>query len=295
MNQPATKPPPDLARQALMPRSVCGDLPFFAVMITIAASYLALILAMLIADARFTSLLDIRQTLDDPNIRFSIGLSLVTCTISAILSVWVAVPIGYLMSRFRFPGKPIIDTILDIPIVLPPLVIGISLLILFQTPLGRSLDAGFRALMHALGFYSIRGITYEIPAVILAQFTVAAAFAARTMRVAFDQIDPRPERVALTLGAGHATAFSRVALPQAFRGMTAAFTLAWARSLGEFGPILIFAGSTRMKTEVLSTSVYLEFSIGNIEGAVAISMLMVFIAMVVLLLTRFIGFGKGAV
>lgn len=290
MSESTPSPPPAAAI-----RKVRGDLPFFAVMVTIAASYLALILAMLIADARFTSLLDIRRTLDDPSIRFSIGLSLVTCTISAILSVWVAVPIGYLMSRFRFPGKRIIDTVLDIPIVLPPLVIGISLLILFQTPLGRSLDAGFGELMHALGFYSIRGITYEIPAVILAQFTVAAAFAARTMRVAFDQIDPRPERVALTLGAGHATAFSRVALPQSFRGMTAAFTLAWARSLGEFGPILIFAGTTRMKTEVLSTSVYLEFSIGNIEGAVAVSMLMVFIAMLVLLLTRLIGFGKGAI
>lgn len=276
-------------------RKVRGDLPFFTVMISIGAAYLALILAMLVADARFTSLAEIRRTLDDPNIRFSIWLSLISCTLSAILSVWVAVPIGYLMSRFAFRGKPIIDTILDIPIVLPPLVIGISLLVLFQTPLGRALDRGFHDLMQALGFYSIRGITYEMPAVVLAQFTVAAAFATRTMRVAFDQIDPRPERVALTLGAGHATAFSRVALPQAYRGMTAAFTLAWARSLGEFGPILIFAGTTRMKTEVLATSVYLEFSIGNIEGAVAVSMLMVGLAMVVLLLTRLIGFGKGAV
>ncbi|MEM9605765.1 MAG: molybdenum ABC transporter permease, partial [Pseudomonadota bacterium] len=101
--------------------------------------------------------------------------------------------------------------------------------------------------------------------------------------------------VALTLGAGHATAFSRVALPQSYRGMTAAFTLAWARSLGEFGPILIFAGTTRMKTEVLSTSVYLEFSIGNIHGAVAVSMLMVALAMVVLLVTRLLGVGREVV
>jgi len=287
-----TKPAPP-TRTAF--RKVTGDVPFFAVMITIGASYIALILAMLIADARFTSLAEIRRTLADPNIRFSIWLSLITCTLSAILSVWVAVPIGYLMSRFHFRGKAIIDTILDIPIVLPPLVIGISLLVLFQSPLGRALDHGFRDLMHALGFYSIRGITYEVPAVVLAQFTVAAAFATRTMRVAFDQIDPRPEKVALTLGAGHAAAFARVVLPQAYRGMIAAFTLAWARSLGEFGPILIFAGTTRMKTEVLATSVYLEFSIGNIEGAVAVSMVMVMLAMIVLLLTRLIGFGKGAV
>lgn len=272
-----------------------GDVPFFAAMAAIGTAYVALILAMLWADWRFTSLAEVAGVLQDPAIRFSVALSLITCTISAILSVWVAVPIGYLMSRHRFPGKRLIDTILDIPIVLPPLVIGISLLILFQTPAGRWMDGTFAALMRAIGADGIRGITYEVPAVVLAQFTVAAAFATRTMRVTFEQIDPRPERVALTLGAGHAAAFSQVALPQAYRGMTAAFTLAWARSLGEFGPILIFAGTTRMKTEVLSTSVYLEFSIGNIHGAVAVSMLMVGLAMVVLLVTRLLGVGREVV
>lgn len=277
------------------PRKVRGDVPFFAAMVAIGSAYLVLIVAMLWADWRFTSLAEIGKALGDEAIRFSIALSLITCTISAILSVWVAVPIGYLMSRYRFPGKKLIDTILDIPIVLPPLVIGISLLILFQTPMGRWLDSAFSDLMKLIGADGIRGITYEVTAVILAQFTVAAAFATRTMRVTFEQIDPRPERVALTLGAGHATAFSRVALPQSYRGMTAAFTLAWARSLGEFGPILIFAGTTRMKTEVLSTSVYLEFSIGNIHGAVAVSMLMVALAMVVLLVTRLLGVGREVV
>ncbi len=276
-------------------RRVRGDAPFLGAMVAVGLVYVALIVAMLVADASFTSIGAIRDALNDPNIRFSIGLSLITCTIAAVLSVWVAVPIGYLMSRFSFRGKAVIDTVLDIPIVLPPLVVGISLLVLFQTPPGRWLDGVFHSMMNALGFDSIRGITYEVPAVVLAQFTVAAAFATRTMRVAFDQIDPRPERIAMTLGAGHATAFSRIALPQAYRGMTAAFTLAWARALGEFGPILIFAGTTRLKTEVLSTSVYLEFSTGDIEQAVAVSMIMVALAMVVLLLTRLIGFGKGAV
>lgn len=289
---PETQPTPT---RGDAPRKVRGDVPFFAAMIAIGSAYLVLIVAMLWADWRFTSFAEIGKALNDESIRFSIALSLITCTMSAILSVWVAVPIGYLMSRYRFPGKKLIDTVLDIPIVLPPLVIGISLLILFQSPAGRWLDGAFSNLMKLIGADGIRGITYEVPAVVLAQFTVAAAFATRTMRVTFEQIDPRPERVALTLGAGHAAAFSRVALPQSYRGMTAAFTLAWARSLGEFGPILIFAGTTRMKTEVLSTSVYLEFSIGNIHGAVAVSMLMVALAMVVLLVTRLLGVGREVV
>ena len=81
----------------------------------------------------------------------------------------------------------------------------------------------------------------------------------------------------------------QIALPQAWRGMMAAGTIAWARALGEFGPILVFAGATRMKTEVLSTSVFLGLSIGNLDAAVAVSLLMVLMAVVVLLILRAIG------
>ena len=106
-------------------------------------------------------------------------------------------------------------------------------------------------------------VTYAEPAVVLAQFAVACAFAVQTMRVTFDQIDTRAEQVALTLGCRRSQAFFQVVLPQAWRGMIAALTIAWARSLGEFGPILVFAGATRMRTEVLSTTVFLELSVGN--------------------------------
>jgi molybdate transport system permease protein len=95
--------------------------------------------------------------------------------------------------------------------------------------------------------------------------------------------------VALTLGCSRAQAFWRVVLPEARRGIITAGTLAWARSLGEFGPILVFSGATRMRTEVLPTSVFLELSIGNIETAAAVSLLMVAAAVVVLVLVRLYG------
>lgn len=271
--------------------------------------YVAFIVAMIAADFRFANWRDIQASLSDNQVQFSIYLSLITCTISAIVSMWVAVPTGYVLARLgrdaiaqHLERRPflrrfatgirfLVDTLLDIPIVLPPLVVGISLLVLFQTPAGRWLDAATRDFFSQLGYPGLRGITYEIPAVILGQFTVAAAFAIRTMRDTFEQINERPEKVALTLGASRFQSFTRVAMPQAWRGCVAAFTLAWARSLGEFGPILIFAGTARMKTEVLSTTVYLNFQFGNLRGAVAASLILLTVAITVLILTRAVTLG----
>lgn len=207
----------------------------------------------------------------DPAIRHSFALTMISCSITALLALVVAIPLGYLLSRYEFRGRQLVDAILDIPIVLPPLVLGISLLILFQ-------------------FWPFRlvadRVVFQVPAVILAQFMVSAAFAARIMRAGFDQIDPRQERVAVVLGCTRAQAFARVVLPQAGGPILAAGTIAWARALGEFGPLLVFAGATRMKTEVLSTTVFLELSIGNLRAAVAVSVLMVLAAVVVLVVTR---------
>lgn len=258
-------------------------------------SYVLLVLLMLAADVSYVveqslavddkswttriAANPIIQSLRDARIQYSIWLSMLSCTLSAVLSLLVAVPLGYLMSRSRFRGRSLVDALIDIPIVLPPLVVGLSLLILFQ----------FRPFA-----WGAREIVYQVPAVILAQFAVACAFAIRTMHGTFDHIDLRCEQVALSLGCSRFQAFGRVVLPEADRGMLTAFTLAWARSLGEFGPLLIFAGATRMKTEVLSTSVFLEMNVGNVAAAVAVSLIMAAAAAVVLVLMRLLGTTSAA-
>lgn len=219
----------------------------------------------------------IYSSIHSPEIRYSTSISLITCTISALLSLWVAIPTGYLLSRFDFPGKNLIDAILDIPIVLPPLVVGICLLALFNLPPFSLIS---------------EWVVFEIPAIILAQFMVACAFAVRTMRVTFDRIPERYEKVALTLGCKRSKAFYSVALPQARYGIITAFTLAWARSLGEFGPVLVFAGSTSFRTEVLPTSVFLELQAGNLKGTLVISLLMIIIATIVLIFARIFGMNR---
>ena len=257
-----------------------GDMLFFVVLAGLAGIYVLLILALLVSGATFASYDDFVGALSSGPIRSSVSLSLVTCTLAAILSLWVAVPAGYILSRWQFPGKTIVDAIFDIPIVLPPLVVGLFLLILFESGLGKLFQE------HVLR------VTYEVPAIIIAQFCVAAAFAVRTMRVTFDQIDPRTEQVALVLGCSRFKSFMRVSMPQASRGVVAAGTLAWARALGEFGPILVFAGATRQKTEVLPTTIFLEWSIGDLGAAVSVSLMLVALAMLVLITTRALGF-KG--
>ena len=270
---------------------------FFLVMGGLSACFILLIVLLLAADLLFTSPDEFLSALKKPEILAAVRLTLLSCSVAAILSLWVATPLGYLLSRFRFPGRSIVDTIVDIPIVLPPLVLGLSLLILFHQPfpLFRGLlpnaDGKLETWMQeVLGF----PVTYRWRGVILAQFAVSCAFAVRTMRVTFDQINPRAEDVARTLGCTRAQAFLTVALPQAWRGMITAATIAWARALGEFGPILVFAGATRFRTEVLSTSVFLELSVGQLDAAVAVSLLMVAMAVIVLLLLRWIGAGLSS-
>jgi molybdate transport system permease protein len=263
-----------------------SDTLFFLVMGGISSCFVLLIVLLLAADIMFTTPRKFYEALAKPEILAALRLTVLSCTVAAILSVWVGTPLGYLLSRYSFPGRWLVDVLVDIPVVLPPLVLGLSLLILFHQPLfgGMQIESVFRDI---LGF----PVSFRWPAVVLAQFSVACAFSVRTMRVTFDQMNPRAEEVARTLGCTRGQAFWEIALPQARRGIVTALTIAWARALGEFGPILVFAGATRMRTEVLSSSVYLELTTGNLDAAVALSLLMVILAGVVLLVLRVFGTG----
>lgn len=293
-------------------RGPVRDAMFFLVLGGLSSCFVLLIVLLLAADLSFTSSAAFAAALRKPEIQAAFRLTMLTCTLAAVLSVWVATPLGYLLSRFRFPGSRIVDVIVDIPIVLPPLVLGLSLLILFHQPFPLTqLFGGAGAGVDSAGLDQSTGrpsgwilenwldeslgvpVTYRWPAVVLAQFAVSCAFAVRTMRVTFDQINPRAEDVARTLGCTRGQAFWQVALPQAWRGILTAGTISWARALGEFGPILVFAGATRFRTEVLSTTVFLELSVGQLDAAVAVSLMMVLMAVAVLLFLRWLGAGMS--
>ena len=235
-------------------RGVRTDAPFWAWCVGATVLLAGLLLGMLAADVCYTTPGSLWQAVQTPEIVAAIRLSLLTSVISTLLALALGLPTSYLLARADFRGKEALDTLLTLPLALPPLVVGVSLLLLFQTPLGLALQ---RAVP----------ITYTPIAVVLAQLPIAVALVVRTLRLGFSLIPPRQEQVAWTLGASRATAFWRVVLPQAHRSLGSAAALAWARSLGEFGSVLVFAGATRLRTEVLSTTIYLEMSVGKIEAA----------------------------
>ena len=273
------------------PFNVKSDKFFYASLLSLSLVFVLLLALVLLALLFSTTPSALLQSMQSEELLYATKLSLISSTITAILSLWVAVPLGYLMSRFQFKGKTLLDAFLDIPIVLPPLVVGLGLLLMFNFKFGpiEGMPGEYWSLEKWLQLKLGISVTFSIPAVILAQFMVASAFAIRTMRTTFDDISPRTEEVALTLGCNRSQAFWRVVLPQSIRGMTAAATLAWSRSLGEFGPILIFASATRMRTEVLPTSIWLEFSVGDSEAAVAVSLTMVALALLVLWVMKTVG------
>ncbi len=260
-----------------------GDRGLYIPMAILAGAYALLIILIILANVAYTSPAHLLAALSSPDIQASMRLTLWSCLLAATFSLLVGVPMGYLLARTRFRGKALLEAVMDIPVVLPPLIVGLSLLIIFNH--FRIGGVSLERWLNSLGIQ----VTFATAGVVLAQFSVAAAFAVRTMRGTFEQMPVRVEEVALTLGCSRWGAFRTVTLPLAKRGMLAAFTIAWARSLGEFGPLLIFAGTTRGRTEVLSSSVFLELSIGRLESAVAISLMMILIAIAVLLVVRKLG------
>ena len=225
----------------------------------------------------------ILEAFKEPALLHSIKLSIATSVASTLLSVLVAVPAGYVLSRRRFPGHFFVDTLLDLPIVLPPLVMGLCILIFFNTSIGRWLDRGL--VDEGLVIYQPLGI-------ILTQFVVGCAFAVRVIKAGFDSLDRRYEDVAMTLGANPRQTFFKVVLPDVIPSLVACGVISWARIFGLFGPILLVCGTMRYRTEIMPTTIFLETSIGRIEVALVVGACMVLISISTLVVFKRLG-GKG--
>jgi len=255
---------------------------FSAAVFFFLAVFLAFALFLVLSDAFYIDKAAVVSVARSPFIAHALRLSVATSVTTTAIALLFAIPMGYALSRYPFPGRMLADTVVDIPIVFPPLVAGLTLLIFFsQTGTGRWIeeDLGMKFVFEAKG-------------IVLCQFVVSASFAIRSIKTAFDEVDRRLENVALTLGYTQWGSFLHVSLPLARPGIVAGAILTWARAFGIFGPLMIFVGSFRGKTEVLSTTIYLEQSVGHLEVALTVALLLISVAVVALLTIRLVG-GKA--
>ncbi len=234
----------------------------------------SLVLMMLAAQIGFAGVRAPIAALGRPDIQHAIKLSLFCATIAAGLAMLVAIPSAYVLARYRFPGRILIDVLLDIPIIISPIAIGITLLLMFRSAPGSWVQE------HLLRF------VFEVPGIILAQFIIALALQIRVLKATFEEINPRLEQVARYLGCGPWAAMWRVTLPLARPGMVAALLLGWGRAIGDYGATVTIAGSVKGKTDTIPISIVLNWSAVRIEAAVALVMVLTSIALLVLLAVR---------
>ena len=230
--------------------------------------FITLLLAMAIGSVVVVpSWEELRRNIWCPEMQFSLKLSLGTALISTPLVMLFALPIGYAMSRFRFWGKGVVKTIINMPVAFPELVLGLGLLLVFgDTALGN----GLRTL--GLDFvFTKKGI-------VVAQFFTALPYAARILKSTFDYVNPRMEFVSRSLGYSMFETFLNVSLPLARHGILAAVVISFARCIGTFGTVLILAGGSYMKTEVLPVALYLNISYGNIDMALTSGIVLMAVA-----------------
>lgn len=247
--------------------------------------FVLIVLTLIVTDLRYEyiSFDTFKKIISSPDVLNAIRLSIVSSLITLVLVVIFAVPIGYALSRYRFPGHAIVDTITDIPILLPPVVIGLSLLIFFSCRPGNQIEDGVEWLTGST-MHSLIGI-------VLCQFLVSISYAIRSAKSAFDSVDRRLEQVAMSLGCTDLQAFRRVTIPLARNGLIAGAIMAWARAIGVFGPLVVFIG-TAARVRVMPTLIYLELSIGKEEVALAVGLVMVAMASIALVIVHWLAPGR---
>ncbi len=204
-------------------------------------------------------------------------LSIKTTSVSMAIILTVGTPAAYVLARADFPGKKIVETLVDIPAVLPPSAAGIALLLTF----GR-----FGLVGQHLEVFGVT-VTFTTAAVVIAEVFVAGHFYVRQAAVGFSGVRRDVEEAALVDGASRFSAFTKVTVPLAFPALVAGAMMAWARALGEFGATIVFAGSFRGVTQTVPLAIFAEFQ-GNIDAAVALSVLVLGFAFVVILTVRYL-------
>lgn len=249
---------------------VTGRLPWVLVVpALLGMTFLVLPLAGLLVRAPWSTL---AVRLAEPQVLEALRLSLVTATVATAGCLLLGVPLAWLLARVDFPGRRVVRALVTVPLVLPPVVGGVALLLVFgrRGLIGQWLDATF-------------GVTlpFTSAGVVVAEAFVAMPFLVISVEGALRAADQRFEEAAATLGASRWTIFRRVTLPLIAPGVVAGAVLCWARALGEFGATITFAGNFPGQTQTMPLAVYLALETEP-EAAIVLSLVLLAVSVVIL-------------
>jgi molybdate transport system permease protein len=220
-------------------------------------------------------LAELLPSLANPQIQRAVGMSLGTTLVTTLVTVCLGTPVSYLLARRRFPLRRVVDTLVDLPCVLPPAVAGVALLMAF----GRRGILG--GLLHQWGIE----IAFTWVAVVMAQTFVAAPFYIKGAVLGFASVDRELEQAAALDGANSWQVFRHVTLPLAWSGLLSGSVMTWARALGEFGATIIFAGNFPGRTQTMPLAIYIGFEL-DLTVALTLAVIMVGCSFLVLMLVK---------
>ena len=234
---------------------------------------LVLPLAGLLVRAPWTELV---QRMGAPGVLAALRLSLVTASLATVVCLVLGVPLAWVLARSAVPGRRIVRALVTVPLVLPPVVGGVALLLVFgrRGLVGSWLDATF-------GFT----LPFTTTGVVLAEAFVAMPFLVIAVEGALRGADARYEEAAATLGADRWTTFTHVTLPLVAPGVTAGAVLCWARALGEFGATVTFAGNFPGRTQTMPLAVYLALE-NDLPAAILLSLMLLAVSVIILAALR---------
>ena len=220
---------------------------------------------------------ELRANLANEEVRQAIWLSLTTTATSTVLGLVLGTPLAYFLARRRFCGRGVIDTLVDLPMVLPPSVAGIALLLAF----------GRRGVFGA--WLDNAGVTlaFTTAAVVLAQTFVAAPFYIKTAIAGFDGVERELEQAAAVDGAGPWQIFARVTVPLCWPVLLGGLVMSWARALGEFGATIIFAGNFPGRTQTMPLAIYIGFEL-DLGLAITLAIILLVVSYLVLFLVKYV-------
>ncbi|MCU0489078.1 MAG: ABC transporter permease [Anaerolineales bacterium] len=215
------------------------------------------------------------RNLQQPQVLQAIGLSVGTSLAATLITILLGTPLAYALARRAFRYQRLIDTLIDLPIVLPPAVAGVALLVAFGR---RGLFGG---LLTDLGI----SIAFSTAAVIMAQIFIAAPFYVKAARIGFAAIDWELEQAAGLDGANPWQVFRFVIIPLSWTALLGGSVMTWARAMGEFGATIIFAGNFPGRTQTMPLAIYLGFEL-DLNIALTLSVILVLFSFLVLMLVK---------